>query len=190
MTLYLVRHGAVDQAYKGCYNGWLDVALSPEGHEEARTLADRLSAVPFDSVYASDLIRSRESLACFKPKNVVYDERLREKSWGNSEGMDYDAICKKLGIVYENFVQWVEALGGESLEAFRSRVMGVFFEEIARAQEKNVLVMTHAGVIRTLLAFLERTSLEEAFARPVPTGSYTRIERTPEGWRVREVGVK
>jgi broad specificity phosphatase PhoE len=187
--LYLARHGAVDAKYHGCYNGWLDVGLSPEGEKEAAALAGRLAEVSFDAYYASDLSRCQKSLSPFAPERVISDAGLREKSWGENEGLGYDAICKKRGIVYENFSQWVIALGGESMETFRSRVLASM-ERIAASQRGTVLVMTHAGVIRTVVAEALGLDLEEAFGMKVPTGSFSRMEKKPDGWIVHEVGAR
>lgn len=190
MMLYLARHGEVESRYRECYNGWLDVRLSDGGVKEAQALAGRLEMFSFDAVYSSDLSRCRATLAAFDPGSVTYDAALREKSWGEAEGLNYDEVCAKLGIVYENFSQWIEALGGESLEDFRARVESFFDGTILPKGGNNVLVMTHAGVIRTLLSRAAGLGLEEAFGERIPTGSYTRIEKNRDGWIVHEVGVK
>lgn len=189
MMLYLARHGEVEEQYQGCYNGWLDVGLSCKGEGEAAALAGRLADVSFDAFYASDLSRCQNSLAPFAPESVIVDAGLREKSWGENEGLGYDAICKKRGIVYENFSQWVIALGGESLETFRDRVLASL-EKIAASHSGTVLVMTHAGVIRAVVAEALGLGLEEAFIMKVPTGSFSRIEKKTDGWIVHEVGAR
>ena len=190
MMLYLARHGEVEEGYQGCYNGWIDVALSSKGNKEAKTLAKCLTHVEFDMVYCSDLSRCKESIAYFDLNRVVYDMMLREKSWGECEGLGYDAICRKLGINYVSFSQWLEDLGGEGLKTFKARIASIFFEKIISSGGEKVLVMTHGGVIRTILSIVTGESIEACFELAIPTASYTIIEKKLNEWIVHGVGLK
>ncbi|MGA1870676.1 MAG: histidine phosphatase family protein [bacterium] len=190
MMLYLLRHGQVEERYQECYNGWLDVALSSEGQEEAKTLARCLSHIQFDAVYCSDLFRCKRSIAYFDSEYVIYDINLREKHWGECEGLDYETVCQKLRIKYVSFYQWIRDMGGESLEEFKARITSVFFERIIPSGGEKVLVMTHAGVIRMLLSIVTGESIEACFNLAVPTACYTIIEKKPVGWIVHKVGVQ
>lgn len=55
--IYLVRHGEHQDAEHGVDDG----PLSPRGRRQAALLADRLSGVPFDSVWHSPLTRASET---------------------------------------------------------------------------------------------------------------------------------
>lgn len=173
MRLYLMRHASVDERYAGCYNGHIDIGLSENGRKEAA--AEKLKDAAFDGVYCSDLVRCRQTLEPFGFHGVVFDERLREKSWGRAEGMRYDEICEKFGITYESFGQFVDAVGGESVADFEARV-DEFFDELRDKEHANALIVTHGGVIKTLLAKHRNISLEEAFGLDVPYASITIIE--------------
>jgi broad specificity phosphatase PhoE len=177
MKVTLVRHGEVDTAYLGCYNGHNTIGLSEKGHAQARALAETFRGRAFDAVYCSDLPRARQTLDPFV-LNVtpVFSEELREKSWGRHEGMRFEAICAREGLAYEDFGQWLGALGGESVDAFVGRVRGFFLEELAPEACEEVLVMTHAGVIRVLMHLLKGISLQEAFSVDFPYGAYTTLE--------------
>lgn len=176
MTLYLLRHASVDERYVGKYNGHIDISLSDRGEREAKEAARRLSCVGFDAVFCSDLLRCRQTLAPFGFLNVVFDERLREKSWGRGEGLCYDEICERFGVSYAgDFEAFARSIGGESLEGFYARVFG-FFEELKAIDASNVLVATHGGVIRALLAKLRGLSLEESFCIEVSYASITVLE--------------
>jgi broad specificity phosphatase PhoE len=100
---------------------------------------------------------------------------LREKSWGIHEGMSFQEI-ESTGIKYKDFNQWIEALDGESVESYKERVEKYFFETILRESASEVLVMTHAGVIKTLLSIIKKIPLEKAFALPLPYSSSLDIE--------------
>lgn len=175
MRLYLLRHASVDERYAGRYNGHIDISLSDAGHEEAAQAAAKLQDMSFDGVYCSDLARCRQTLEYIRAANTVFDERLREKSWGRAEGMSYDEICRKFGITYESFEQFIDAVGGESIAEFAARV-GEFFDELRGKEHANAIVVTHGGVIKMLLAKHRKLSLEEAFALDIHYASITIIE--------------
>lgn len=189
MMITLVRHGEVETAYRHCYNGHNDIRLSPKGREQAKTLARRLEDHPFDAVYCSDLKRCRETLSPIiqnskltkgntlgcKIQNVYYTPKLREKSWGRHEGMSFDAIAEQEGLEYEDFLQWVRALDGEPYDDYIDRIDTFFTRDLPQTPYNNVLVVTHAGVIRVLMHLLQGISLEAAFSVDFPYSAYTAL---------------
>ena len=56
--LVLIRHGQTAWNKSGKYQGQSDVALSEEGLEQARCLAEHFPVEKLDAVYASDLSRA------------------------------------------------------------------------------------------------------------------------------------
>jgi broad specificity phosphatase PhoE len=97
-----------------------------------------------------------------------YTKALREKSWGEHEGMSFDEICKT-GLKYESFEQWIEDLRGESIAEFKKRVFD-FFDYIYTLEYKHILIVTHSGVIKTFISNIENISLKKAFSTQVPYG--------------------
>lgn len=176
MTITLIRHCEVDENYIGCYNGHIDISLSKNGHKQAEELAKQFLNEEFDSVYCSDLKRARETLNHFKktPK-PTFTDKLREKYWGKYEGKSFDKISEN-GIVYENFEQFIDALGGETKEEFIQRVKHFFLEYLPKTNTKNLLIVTHSGVIKTLDSILNNLTLEEAFFKKLPYGSVVKYE--------------
>lgn len=173
MKLTLVRHCEVEREYLGCYNGHIDIGLSEQGKHDAKLLAEHFNDTAFDTLYCSDLLRARMTLAPFAQKSAAqYSEALREKSWGRHEGMEYAEISKQEGLAFTHFEQWVNALDGEPCDVFVERVRHFFLEELAAKPYEEVLVMTHAGVIRTLYAITQNMGLEAAFSLPLPYGAY------------------
>lgn len=173
MKVTLIRHAEVEERYLNRYNGHIDIALSKHGKEQALLVAKEFENANFDAVYCSDLVRAKETLKPFKLQiQPTYLKELREKSWGEHEGKSFEEITQQ-GIEYQNFHQWVKALGGESIPAFTRRIKAVFYKNIFQTQAKNILVLTHSGVIKTLLSLEEKISLEEAFSKNIPYTSHT-----------------
>jgi len=167
MLITLIRHAEVDEAYHKCYNGHIDIGLSSKGKQEAEKLAHYFKNKTFDAVFSSDLKRCKQTLKAFdldiKP---VYTAMLREKSWGRHEGKGFDEIIQMEEFRYEDFEQWINALDGEAYPEYIKRVKGFFTGFLPASASGDILVMTHAGVIRVLMHILQEISLEEAFCKP------------------------
>ena len=223
MTITLVRHGEVEEAYHRCYNGHNDIALSAKGREEAQALALLLKEKTFDALYSSDLRRCQETVApiielLYPPTSptvipvktgiherqpsghstslipasagmttipILFTEELREKSWGRHEGMTFDEIVAQESFVYEDFLQWINALDGEPYDAYIDRIRHFFTQILPQTDYNNVLVVTHAGVIRVLMHILQEISLEAAFSINFPYSAYTTLES--ETWEFGEI---
>ena len=173
MKITLVRHTEVEEKYHKKYNGHIDIGLSQRGKMQAEKLAQYFSNKEFDSVYCSDLKRAKETLSPFKQaKDAIYTPQLREKSWGKHEGLSFDAIIAQEKIEYKNFEQWINALDGEPYQAYIQRIKAFFFEFLPTQNAENILIITHAGVIRVLIALVQGLCLEDAFSIDVPYSAY------------------
>jgi broad specificity phosphatase PhoE len=165
LKLTLVRHAQVDELYHNCYNGHNEIGLSKEGHAQAKELCSLLDIFRFDAVYCSDTFRAKETLKhSLHVEHAIYTDKLREKSWGRHEGMSFNDIITQEGIKYENFLQWIKALDGEDYELYIQRVREFFFDFLPSLQKENILVVTHAGVIRVFLSLVQNINLEDAFS--------------------------
>ena len=175
MILTLLRHTQVHEDFVGKYNGHNNIPLSPQGKKDAKKIAKKLQKGKFDAVFCSDLLRCRQTVAplseMLTPLEIHYTPALREKSWGEYEGMSFEEI-EASGIKYKNFSQWIEALGGESIEDFVKRVEDFFTFHILNQNHEHTLVVTHSGVIKTFIAWQKNISLEEAFSHPLPYGDF------------------
>jgi len=175
MSIYLLRHAEVSPRYKGRYYGSLDMPISEVGISQAKAIAKELSCIKFDKIYSSNLLRAKQTLSFIKTDaDVIYTPLLQEKSWGKHEGMSFDEIVDS-GIEYKDFTQWISALDGESLDEFLSRVKEYFFKEIYPKKDRDILVVTHGGVIKIILQELQGLSLQDAFSISIDYANYIKI---------------
>jgi len=173
--IYLLRHEEVEKKYRNRYYGHLDVKLSVRGRVRAIRTAKKLNGTCFDAIYSSDLSRTRFMLIGLKQKvKPILTEALREKSWGVHEGLSHEEL-EKIGFVYENFEQWLSLFDGESLVDFQTRVIK-FYKKVISSKEKKILIITHSGVIRVLLAHLNKTTVEEEFMKSLPYGTLVKLD--------------
>jgi broad specificity phosphatase PhoE len=136
--LLLVRHGETDWNAAGRLQGHTDRALSDYGREQARRLADEIAGEHFDAVYASDLARARETAEIVAERlrlPVVLDPDLREKDWGNWEGL---TSTERFGV----------ELAGESTEQHQRRMLAALGRIAGKHPHGRVLVVTHGGSMR------------------------------------------
>jgi probable phosphoglycerate mutase len=142
-TLLLVRHGETDWNAEGRLQGHTDRPLNEYGRRQAKELADRLAGEdPVDAIYASDLARAKETAEIVGERlglPVVVDVDLREKHWGNWEGLTGD---ERAAIEF----------AGESTEAHRERVMRAVRRIVERHPEQRIVVVTHGGSLRRIQA--------------------------------------
>ena len=88
--IFLIRHGATVLTAEDRFAGATDVELSDEGRGQVRRLAERLSLIPVDAIYASPLGRTMETagiLAAPHGKDVLARDGLKEISHGHWEQM-------------------------------------------------------------------------------------------------------
>jgi len=176
VKITLVRHSEVIKEYQGKYNGHIDISLSEKGKRDAKEVAKKLQNIWFDKIYCSDLVRARETLTAFNYVcEPIYTKELREKSWGKHEGKSFDEIQAE-GIEYINFEQWISALDGESIEIYTKRIKSYFYKTILKQDVKHILVVTHSGVIKTLLSIVNNKSLEEAFSIDLPYSAHITLD--------------
>ncbi len=177
MLITLVRHAEVDERYLSCYNGHIDIELSAKGHQQAKALAEHLLDTLFDANYSSDLKRAKDTVAplmCDVP--VTFTNQLREKSWGRHEGKTFDEIKMMEQQGYESFDQWLNLLDGEEIQHFINRVSHFFKVYLPAQGYSNVLVVTHAGVIRSLMSVVRGITIEEAYGIQFGYANYVTLD--------------
>lgn len=88
MKLCLVRHGETAWSISGQHTGLTDLALTADGHAQARALAPRLQAWDFTQVLVSPRLRARQTceLAGLAAASQVEPD-LAEWDYGRYEGL-------------------------------------------------------------------------------------------------------
>lgn len=174
MSIVLLRHTEVQEEFVGAYNGHIDIPLSIKGQADAKKLSYKFQSMQFEKIFCSDLLRAKQTLEALElSQNVTFTPLLREKFWGENEGKKYQEIVESSNQEYENFSQWLEVVGGESVEDFTKRVLEFF----CAIEEQNVLVVTHSGVIKIVLAKLYNLTLEEAFSQTFGYGAFVELQK-------------
>src|ERR1700683_4845278 len=144
----VVRHGETEWSRIGRHTGRSDIALTPEGEEQARGLGASLAGLTFAGVFVSPLQRARKTaeLAGFGDVAVV-DRDLIEWDYGAYEGRTSEEIQEQRPgwTLFRDGVP-----GGETLNDVAARAAHVI--ERVRGIDGDVLLFGHGHQLRVLTA--------------------------------------
>ena len=178
MNIYLIRHTLPDVLPGICY-GHADLGLADSFATELQSIQAKLAHITTLILVSSPLRRCSilaESLAQYFDTPVVNkDVRLMELNFGDWELKRWADIPQ--GVVEEWTDDHIKQAppNGESYIDLHHRAKQ-FFEELKSNQEgQHALVVTHAGVIRALVAEAMNLPLREACKVEVGYGSVTLI---------------
>src|SRR5947207_11968664 len=156
--LFLVRHGATVLTVEDRFAGSTDVALSDEGREQTRRLAQRLSHENIAAIYASPMGRTRETASILaQPHKLEVQTRdeLREISHGRWEQMTRREVEQKFPeetAAWEKDPYTFAPVGGESGLAVTARALPVLMDIVREHAADKILIVSHKATIRLLLS--------------------------------------
>ena len=176
----LIRHGQTDMNKDQLYYGRLDVPINETGKEQAENTRKNLIEleIDYDKIYSSPMKRAYETAEIVNYKNleIEKDDELREMDFGIFEGLSYKEIIKKYPEEMEKLKKdWktYSYVTGENPFMLQKRALK-FLEKIDK--NKNNMVVTHWGIICTLLSFLFSSELEGYWKYQVKNGGIVIIE--------------
>lgn len=174
MDIYLIRHTKTVAIPGLCY-GQSDIELAGSFAEEFAQLQEKLPELASDCpVFSSPLTRCLQLAEQFS-NTVKTDARLLELNFGDWEGLRFDDIePDALRHWADNFVHTAPP-NGESFEDLYRRT-GSFWQDLLATQAEQVLVVTHAGAIRALLARILTLPLANAFQLRINPGSLHKLQ--------------
>ncbi|MFN2308394.1 MAG: histidine phosphatase family protein [Gammaproteobacteria bacterium] len=185
MHIDLLRHGEPEGGKR--YRGQCDDPLSATGWRQMWQAVG--TQVPWQRIVSSPLARCQAFAAALAERHglpLTLDARLMEIGFGRWEGRTADELRaedpQQLTRFYHDPLN-AQPAGAEPLAAFQARV-GAGFEALLRADAPApVLVVTHAGVMRALIAQLLGAPPEALYRIAVPYAARLRIrldgERPP-----------
>ena len=179
----LVRHGQSHWNNKNLFTGWENPDLTSKGIDEAHAtglLLKKQSKI-YSYLFTSLLDRAINTANIILEEldlngiNVVRDEALNERDYGELTGLNKDAAREKWG---EDQVHiWrrsfdVPPPGGESLKDTADRVIPYYENKILPLlfEDNNILVSAHGNSLRALVMHIEGLSPEEILQREIATG--------------------
>ena len=182
-NLTLVRHGQSDWNNKNLFTGWENPGLTKKGVEEAHKTGNLLkeenknysylfTSILDRAINTADIILEELGIGQI---NVIRDQALNERDYGELTGLNKDAARKKWG---EDQVHiWIRSYdvpppGGESLKDTAERVIPYFRDKILPLliEDNNILISAHGNSLRAMVMHIEGLSSEEILTREIATG--------------------
>ena len=172
--LVLVRHGFSEGNEQGLLSGWSDVPLTQRGREELRELRRTEEYPVTERYYSSDLVRCRDTFEELYAGRAALDglrPEFREIHFGSLENVRWKP--EEFARFFRAWLSGVRVADEESREEFTARVRGAVktLAEQCRAEGvHSATVVTHSGVIKTLLVSLRGLPDEAWRTTQVPNG--------------------
>jgi alpha-ribazole phosphatase len=177
MRLHLIRHPKPSIEPGICY-GQLEILAKIEMADVARLRAQLPPGLP---VWSSPLLRCRHLAEQLQPQPML-DDRLTEMNFGDWEGRPWDDIPRHELDAWAADVVGYAPPGGESPRQLQARAL----QAIARIESPEAVIVTHAGVIRAMLAHWLDLADDEWLTVAPDFLSVTTVERDANG-QVRRV---
>ena len=179
MKLFVLRHGETNENITGMMQGDMDTVLNEKGCNQALSVRNKVLENNIDLVISSPKKRAIKTAELAAPNiPLILDDRLRSRNHGEFEGMrrdeinindyylivealDYANVNKKylelnteLKNLYNLFKSIIEMnnqyIKAESVKDLFDRVESLLKEIKEKYNDKNVLLVTHSGIVRIL----------------------------------------
>ena len=172
MEIYLVRHTETSCEKGICY-GQSNVTLQANYLSLFQSIKDQL---PTDAVFYSSPLQRCTLLAEFiSEAKYTTDPRLMEMHFGDWELKPWDAIPpEEINPWMADFVN-IAVPNGESFVQLHQRVTDFILTELQHDNTKPIVIITHAGVIRSMLCKMSNLPLKDAFTNKVDFGQVIKL---------------
>ena len=161
MTFYLARHANKEKG--DFFNTSLrhqDEPISAEGQATARKLADRFAGIPIAAIYVSAYRRTGQTAAELARRldiTPVCDGRINEIDNGLFDGMSEQQLREAYPAEWSAYLarnadfRFPE---GETGQEAANRIAAFIEEKRLQHGDRNVLIVSHEGLIRTWMCCL------------------------------------
>ncbi|MBY8981828.1 MAG: alpha-ribazole phosphatase [Candidatus Lokiarchaeota archaeon] len=174
MDIYLIRHTKVELENNTCY-GQSDVELSNCFEDEVTKLKKKVNFSSEMIFFTSPLKRCLLLAKNLTKKPPIIDNRLLELNFGDWELKKWDSINQsELDNWSGNVINYICPNGESYLDLYnRSKE---FFNDLIKENHKEVSIITHAGVIRSILSYILRIPLQCSFIIEIDYGKISKIK--------------
>jgi probable phosphoglycerate mutase len=156
--LLLIRHGEDEQDKLG---GWSDNHLTNNGIKQVEELAVKLkeSDIKYDLILSGCLVRAKETAKIINDKlnlEVIYNQNFNEINNGDLKNLTKEEFMIKYPDLYYSSLMMDEKYpSGESPLDFYRRVKDEIYSILLLYNHKNIILVTHGGVIGIILSILK-----------------------------------
>jgi len=176
MKIFLLRHGTPINGRKYRGNS-IDDDLSDLGWSQMKA---SVNDKKFDIIYTSPMKRCRKFAKYLSKKikvSFVVIEDFKEIGFGDWENKTSFEIGEDNVKTFKDDPLNYPIKNAENLYDFQSRVLSNYFKILSNSNtSSNILLVTHAGVIRVIKSHILKLPIENMFTIDVKSGSCEQFE--------------
>ena len=164
--LYVVTHTEATHHVENKVGGWFNSDLTEKGISDAKSIRTKLLEIGVNlskvGLYSSDLNRTSQMakiIAKERSGDIIYDQRLREMSFGDNEGMDqrqHNQIMKPISDSGERLDHKI-CSGAESRRDVARRVIEFVLDLMNHSGD--ALIVTHGFSGTFVIAAFQRIDI-------------------------------
>lgn len=157
-TILLIRHAVNDFVKTGKLAGWTpEVHLNDEGKAQAEALGKRLAHAPINRIYSSPLERTMETAQAIQQQHphlqIEISAEIAEVRYGDWEGAEIAALNRrKMWQVVQEYPSRASFPNGETMRGVQMRAVNEIERIVAHHPQEMVVVVSHADLIKMVLA--------------------------------------
>jgi broad specificity phosphatase PhoE len=189
--ILLIRHGQTAWnagAGEERFRGRTDLPLDDSGQAQAAATAGRLGSEPIAALYASPLLRARQTAAPLARKlglDVVPHEGLLDIDYGRFQGLSHAqaaAAYPELYALWRTTPGQVAFPSGESLDTVQRRLLALLDELAARHPGQTVGLVGHQIVNKILACTLLHLALDRIWQIRQDTTAIDVFQQSRDDW--------
>lgn len=183
MQLFLIRHTAPQVSVGLCY-GQSDIDVAASFHTEQLQVVAKLDALKQSGI-ALHAIVSSPLQRCTKLAHALNahlnlaavdeDTRLMELNFGDWELQAWDTIPRDVFDIWADDYANLAPPNGETFGELHVRAQSFIADVSHHSPEANIVVVTHGGMIRAMLADVLQMPLKRLFRFQIDCGSITQL---------------
>jgi len=154
MKLYVVRHGETVENSNNCLVGRINSSLTEKGFEQAKEVAEKFKGVDIDLIVSSPLDRCKQTASVISRGviPITYTDKLLGRDHGEFTGCHRDTVNFD---EYWNYNKNIQYKSAESVKDLYDRVASLIEELKVEYKDKNIIIVTHSGILRVLYYYFK-----------------------------------
>lgn len=185
--LIAVRHGKTAWNREARIQGHTDIPLNDTGLWQAERVGAAVAQEAIEAIYSSDLQRAHltaQAIGRAAGVAVRLEERLRERHFGELEGLTHEEIHSRWPDQARRWKQRDPAygpVGGETLTEFHERCVGTLVRLAQRHLGQTIVVVAHGGVLDCFYRAANGVDLTAPRSWTIGNATINRLLYSPDG---------
>lgn len=176
--LYIIRHGQTKANANNQYLGATDSPLTEKGEKQHRHVIEQLNSINIHTVYSSPRERCVALANQLTNKSIHIDERIAEINFGVFEQLTWQQAQVEYPDVWNEWIKndaTYQIPNGESQQQVQQRVKLFVKEIISIAEQHDIAIVTHGGIITLMLCYLFNFETKHQWNFKINNGSIIKI---------------